>query len=299
MRKIFRTSAPFLFAMVLPSLVFAGDLKFTQRIFLDNWLSHDAVYYVKGERKRIDSQSYVGGQTPESFIYGPHTATIMQCDLNRTLILNLDAKKYIVHEIKLQPLGRITGFLSAGPLTGATAANKNYSEVRAVSVKGTGDKRDFHGHEAWLVRETTKSTTNYGGNTTRSSSVEETWYIDLDAPTYCPKQFGLAPNMKAQSRLGVLGQNVTETRTGTARIGFPISQKEMTMSGMGGMRLQSRMEILDWSEEPLDPKLFEVPDGFTETKEWKDIAPRLGRASTPTGTWENFLRWAQHFFSTL
>jgi len=296
MRKMLRTSAPFLFAMVLSQFVFAGDLRYTQRTSFDKWLTHDAVYYVKGERKRIDGRAYIGGQTPRSINYGPHTATIMQCDLDRALYLNLDTKKYFVQEIKPRPPGRITGTLSTRPLTGATDASQNHSEVRAVSVKGTGDKRDFHNHHAWLVRQTTEINTNYDGNNSRLTSVEETWYIDLDAPMYCPKQFGLPPNAKVQYQLGTVGENVTETRTGTARIGFPISRKEVVKSSTGGILRQSGMEILDWSEEPLDPKLFELPDGFTETKNLGDIHPRL-HATAGGGILEIVLRWARNLFS--
>ncbi|MCU1309513.1 MAG: hypothetical protein JWO20_638 [Candidatus Angelobacter sp.] len=294
MSKILRTSAPFLFLMAMTSPAFAGDLEYTRRIVYGNGPSHDTVYYVKGERQRIDSQSSIGGQTKESFIYGPHTAMIMQCDLNRVLLLNLDTKKYFVHDIKPHPTGLITGILSAGRLTGGTAANTSYTEKRDVSVKETGDKRDFHNHEAWLVRQTTESTRNYDGHLSQSTSVEETWYIDLDAPMYCRKQMGLPPNTKVQSQLGTVGENVTETHTGTARIGFPVSQQYHVISPS---QSQSSMEVVDWSEEPLDPKLFEVPNGFVETKNEDEVNPPFGRVSKAAGAWENFVRWAQHFFS--
>jgi hypothetical protein len=56
------------------------------------------------------------------------------------------------------------------------------------------------------------------------------------------------------------------------------------------------MNVVDWSEETLDPKLFEVPDGFVETKNWEDVQPAL-RATAGGGILENLLRWAKSFFS--
>jgi hypothetical protein len=296
MKKILRNSAPFLLAMVLPSLVFAGDLKYTQRIIYGDGPAHDTVYYVTGERQRIDSQSYFGGQTPESLVYGPHTAMIMQCDLNRVLLLNLDTRKYFVHQIKQGNSRGETGKLSAVPPLRSKAANKNPTEERAVAVQETGDKRDFHNREAWLVRLTIESTTHYEGVTHKSTSVDESWYIDLDVPMYCRKQMGLKPNTGAQYRLSTGDENVTETRTGTARIGFPISRNYRVTSSSESR--QSSMEIVDWSEEPLDPKLFEVPGDFVETKNSDDINPRFGSVSKPNGAWENFLQWMKHFFRT-
>jgi hypothetical protein len=294
MKKILRNSAPFLLAMVLPSLVFAGDLKYTQRAFYDNGPSHNIVYYVKGERKRMDNRSYIGGQTPESFVYGPRTAMIMQCDLDRTLHLNLDAKKYLIEPTKPSPFIAVARWLAA-LLLSRPSPPFSHSE-RAVALEETGDKKQFHNREAWLVRQTTKSAVEYEGVTHNSTTVEESWYIDLDVPMYCRKQTGVPPNTKVQGRLSVVGQDLNETRTGSARTGFLISQQQVMMSPTETHTLG--MEVVDWSEEPLDPRLFEVPDGFSETKEWKDIYPPLGGVPRPTGAWEKFLQWMKHFFST-
>jgi hypothetical protein len=278
----------------MTSSALAGDLKYTQRLSTGSGTSHDTVYYLKGERKRIDSRSYVGGETPQSFVYGPHTAMIMQCDLSRVLHLNLDTKKYYVQPIKPLTFSSATSQLDGIASALSTAASPSHSQESVVRVEETGDKKQFHNREAWLVRQTTESTLHYGGQTHKSTSVDESWYIDLDVPMYCPKQLGLAPNTKVQSRLAIAGDNVTEIRTGTARIGFPISHRNRVTSSPGSREFG--MNVVDWSEETLDPKLFEVPDGFVETKNWEDVQPAL-RATAGGGILENLLRWAKSFFS--
>src|SRR3954468_14065906 len=90
-------------AMLVGQSVATPDVTYKLRRRNNNGVTHDEVFYVKAGKHRIDRQSFVGGQTRESFIYGPHTASISGCDC-AGWVLNLDSKQYIVvAPVQLKP----------------------------------------------------------------------------------------------------------------------------------------------------------------------------------------------------
>src|SRR5207247_2243893 len=58
--------------------------------------------------------------------------------------------------------------------------------------------------------------------------------------------------------------------TGSARLGYPVST-EMTMTGPNGQPYTMRQETLELTTATLDPALFEIPAGYREVKDYKEL----------------------------
>ena len=230
-----------------------------------NGVAYDEVFYLKTGKHRIDRQSFIGGQTPESFVYGPHTASISDCSGMR-LVLNLDARLYIV--VPPVQMNRVSGSHRAVLMpTPTQSSGKVPHSASEVHIEDTGKRRDFYGHQAWLVRETRHTKTEYKGKSSEYSIVTDTWYID-PPPTGCPEH--------SHTAMVVSVPGTSEARTGSARTGLPIERLERVTSSDGTSR-ELTEEIVEWSEAPLSDDLFVAPTSFKQTKEWDDIEPELGK----------------------
>ena len=269
--------------ILLVPTVTADDLRIVQRDYGDGGVSHDTRYFLKGERRRVELRHYLGGRTLESFIYGPHLAVIYQCDLDRTVYLNLDTRRYFVTPANPFPIPKGS---TAAPVEPAPPPKPEGPQIRQSSllkIEETSNRRLFHGREAWLVRETEDRTSTLGARVDKYSSVTETWYIDLDAPMDCFKPL---PGMKYEDRL-VAGNGLFEQQiVGSARRGYAISTKRMFKSDLDTSTFLT--EVVDFSEQPLESNLFEIPADFTETKRWEDIYPPL---QPRLRWWESVIVW--------
>lgn len=248
-------------AMFMGQCVASPDVTYKVRRTLSNGVSHDEVFYFKAGKQRVDRQSFVGGETRGSFIYGPHGASIYDCNGLR-LMLNLDGKQYFVVPRVQMNAGTGSGRAVLMPTPTANAP-RSTSEVH---VEDTGKRREFHGHDAWLVRETRQTRTEYQGKSSEYTMVIDTWYIE-PPPTGCPEHPGRVV-------FSVPGTN--EIRTGSAKLGLPIERVEHITNSNGTTR-ESREEIVEWSEAALPDDLFAAPADFKETKNWQDIEPELGK----------------------
>ena len=176
--------------------------------------------------------------------------------------------------------------LAAVALEPAPPPKQEGPQIRQSSllkIEETSDRRLFHGRETWLVRETEDHTSTLGARVDKYSSITETWYIDLDAPMDCFKPL---PGMKYEDRL-VAGNGLFEQKiVGSARRGYAISTKRMFKSDRDTSTFLT--EVVEFSEQPLDSNLFEIPADFTETKRWEDIDPPL---APRLRWWESVVVW--------
>jgi hypothetical protein len=247
--------------LIIGHSVASPDVTYKFRRTIINGVTHDEVFYLKAGKQRIDRQSFVGGQTRESFIYGPHGASVSDCNGLR-LMLNLDSKLYFV--VPPVQMNAATGSHRAVLMPTPTAdAPRSTTEVH---LEETGKHRKFYGHEAWLVRETRHTKTEYKGKLMESAIVTDTWYIE-PLPTGCPEHGG---------KVVISLPGSSETRTGTARIGLPIERTQHVTNSDGSSR-EFKEEIVEWSEAPLSDDLFAAPADFKETKDWNAIEPELGK----------------------
>jgi predicted house-cleaning noncanonical NTP pyrophosphatase (MazG superfamily) len=104
------------------------------------------------------------------------------------------------------------------------------------------------------------------------------WYIDL--PKFnCPVRY-TPPRIEkpAEKNQPECRDRFVTRRSGKGKLGFPLI--ETTTMQMGGeqsksMEFKTDLETLDFSMEKLDSMLFEIPPGYTETKNEEDLQDKM------------------------
>ena len=260
---------------VLCSLAFSGDLKIVTRL-----QSKSGAYspppstftrYFQGSRSRSESRSSAGyaahpGDAPV-YTWGPRQAMIQQCDARRSLMLNLDAREYTSTE--LDERGVPNGYKA--PVIPQTHSAQGSVEI-FIDAIGTGERKEMFGHTARHVITRERRVVSPGNCQHNMSSETDGWYIDLDVPS-----LSCAEVPRKATTVGVAlaassfcsQQRLEVHRTGVSETGFPVSLATTTHTSVpqadGSTREytnSSTSEVVELSEAPLDPALFEVPPGF-------------------------------------
>ena len=202
-----------------------------------------AISYFKGARQRSEHR-------PEGLrIVPPYSATIMQCDLKTEYLLNDHAKTY-----RKSSWGGRQGhpFLREPNETGPEV-------VVTVDTEDTGERRQMGSFDARRVR-TSITVEPSKGAAAKPGKVEiDGWYIDL---------FGVDCRERDREGLGIsLNPMVVPSDSqhdhviikwiGNGQRGYGVSETSTTKEG--GNTIVKKHELLEFSERPLDPSLFEVP----------------------------------------
>ena len=220
--------------------------------------------YVQGPNSRFELPGFHSfGTEPEE-----RTVIIQRCSDHVMYRLDLKSREY--SELPLP-----------AELPKETKDTKNRTEgppnlTIETTVRDTGETKSAFGHTARHYITTTKQTSSPELGMEPSETVEDTWYLDIPDPRTC----GPRPHRGG----GLVGGGV-----GFGGHGPPALEKirpELKYSGPDpqGLILSSKrtnkaihmlqtgekqeqefttsIEIVELSEEPVDPALFEVPPGF-------------------------------------
>ena len=266
---IFLTMLFTLCASSLPAS--AHDLKVVTRHLLGTHLSTTTQYY-SGSRARQEIQLVLGradANDPSEtvYTYGPTRATIRQIDSHRILQLDLQAHVYTTSEIDEK--GHVIG-AKAQPI-------QTSGGTLTVWIKSTdaGERKQMFGHIARHIVTTEKRIANPGAVSANSESVIDGWYIDWDVVpiAFRPKKQGVV--VAGVTKLDKLDVH----RSGEVNMGFPVKVLTISSSGLSQAEpsLQASwntgLEVVELSEEPLNPALFEVPAGFRKVSRLPDFPP--------------------------
>ncbi len=213
--------------------------------------------YLKGARQR---REYLGDKPVKRAF-----ANISRCDERKQIILNDGAKVYA----ELPIINWAEQRKPARPVLPTEMTGADVT-ITADSVD-TGERRQHGSYTARHVK--TTITVEAAPGAARPSSVEERdgWYIDLpglDCQDSSPRIGLLYATFRPDNRR----DRVHFKRLGTAPAGFPL-EETITRTEQGKSTV-SKLELLEFSEAPLDDALFNVPEGY---------APAL---STPHGGYD-------------
>jgi hypothetical protein len=240
--------------------------------------------YLKGARQR---QEYVYEKP-----FNMRPASINRCDDRKRIDLNPDTRLYaelpIIDWSERRKDGRP---IPPNETTGADVT------ITTDSVD-TGERRQLGTYMAHHVRITIK--VEAGPGAAMPSSVEERdgWYIDLPG-LGCQdsdKNVGfvysrLAPAQPRHDR-------VHFKRLGTAPAGFPI--EETIKRTEQGKNTISKVELLEFSESPLDDALFDVPAGYSPALRTPRGGFDLMKPDSLTNRvqvyWAELERWTRQWF---
>lgn len=155
-----------------------------------------------------------------------------------------------------------------------------------VHVEKTGETAEIFGTPA--ARYITRSTHTYhAGIQQESESVSDGWYINVQHPALPKASRSQKVNVSYLST-GNEGPPVIHYTGELAYSGLPakvVTTTRQTCPGPDGMREHTStqtIEIVEFSESPLDPALFEVPEDFRERSVfpgfWDNVRSRFERA---------------------
>jgi hypothetical protein len=240
--------------------------------------------YLKGARQR---QEYVYEKP-----FNMRPASINRCDDRKRIDLNPDTKLYA--ELPIVDWSERRKDARPIPPSEMTGADVTMT----TDSIDTGERRPLGSYMARHVRITIK--VEAGPGAAMSSSVEEHdgWYIDLPG-LGCQnsgKDIGFLSASFAATR--PRHDQVHFKRLGTAPAGFPI-EETIKRTGQGNNTI-SKVELLEFSESPLDDALFNVPAGYAPALR----TPRGGFDMMKPDTlsnrvqvyWAELERWTRQWF---
>ena len=213
-----------------------------------------STWYFKGARERQE--------TAPTRALPPFSATLFECDLKTQVHLNERAKTYFS-----LPLGRELPPREDRPLPKARS-DPTATMTVTVDTVDTGERRQQGSYEARHVKTTITMTPAKGSTVPARKTEIDGWYIDIPGmscrnidlerePVGIGLGFAAPPSAGQFPRLEI-------KHTGTGRRGFAIEETSRE-TGEGNV-LVNKTKLVEFSEEPLDPSLFEVPSDYTEAE---------------------------------
>lgn len=259
----------------------AHDLKITTRYTSMGSESTNTTYY-SGENSRSETQISSGD------VKGHHRAFIRKrsADGIQVYDLDLDAHEYAGYRTNL--LGVVPGAKSIA----VQPSGKTY--VINTDVVDTGERKEMFGHMARHLITKEKRIGGpencFGGN---AETEIDGWYIDRDVlPLSMQPKSGVYTHLVFSSRKpgSEHCSDKIETHHTGPRTGFALKETTTWLgddapSGSTEKTNSSTREVVEFSEAPLSPALFEVPPDFKKVKEIIDPTQRRMQAMT---YWERF-----------
>lgn len=220
--------------------------------------SSESTTMIRGTRER--SEMKLGG--------GMEIINITQCDLKRTVQLSDTAKKYVVTPMDA---GGSDGPRASSPAAGGPSTSSRGGVVTYTTTSiDTGERRDMFGFKARHVKTTTTIQSSPDACSPTNQKIErDGWYIDFSYGLQC--DINREQMMGGQYPQGGCRDRYQFKQVGTGRDGYPLIETT-TMYGPDGQQIfTSSKEVVELSREPLDPALFDVPAGYTETTNTQEL----------------------------
>jgi hypothetical protein len=259
----------------LPKLVVPNfpDLTIKTRRTDGDRTSNVQMLYLKGARQRSEYVMQNAGNSVNG-------VTITQCDEKLGLNLNNNEKTYASFPIEDWATRAKRAHLT--PPEATTGADVTVT----IDSVDTGERRKMGSHEIRRVKTTTKVEPGPGAVTQASVTEVDGWYIDLPG-LGCRESRGVGFGYLMAS--SGKRERVQIKRLGKAPRGYAVEETSRQIEA--GRTTISKVELLDFSEAPLDAALFEVPAGYSPALP----TPRGGFDMTRPDTLSNRVQsyWAE------
>jgi len=234
--------------------------------------------YIHGARQRVEF---------------PGVVTLDQCDLKRTVLLNVASKKFL-----LRPYAEAPALTSNAPAAAAPASTTDSETAAAMGMMGRGgqpqpakggvitytatltdtlERKTLFGREARRVKTVVVKQPSASACDKTGLKVEvDGWYVDLPQSAGCTKPQA-APEVPPAPSPDVCVDRVEAHTVGDAKLGFPVAMVTTTTTGDGDKQeiSSTSMEVSDLEVTKLDAALFDVPPDFVEAKSSTELVPTL------------------------
>lgn len=255
------------------------DLKITTRhTSFGNRSSFTTTTYYSGEESRSEIQISSGD------VRGHHWALIRHKGAESIQVyhLDLDAHEYVSYQTDLR------GIKPGAKPVAVKPSGKTY--LINIDVVDTGERKEIFGHIARHLITKEKRVGGpencYGGN---AESEIDGWYIDPEMLPL-PQHSGGDMVTVSVGRSGDHCSDKIEVHRNGPDKGFPLSETttwlgEDAQQDKTSNAYSSTIEVVEFSEAPLEQSLFRVPADFKRVKEIIDPTQRRLQAMT---YWERF-----------
>ena len=272
-----RNSSILLPLCLLASIISAGqtqshDLKIiTRQTSIGSGSEFTTTIYYSGENSRLETQLFSGN------VKGHRRAVIQKKGTENIQVydLDLDAHEYVSRQTNLM------GVTPGAKSIALKPSGKTY--VINTDVVDTGERKEMFGHIARRLITKEKRIGGpencYGGN---AETEIDGWYIDYDVmPVSQRPKPGVSAHLVAHS--GRMGSNQCYDKIETHRTGpptgFPLKETttwlgEDSPQGNTTKAYSSTIEVIEFSEAPLEQALFKVPADFKKVREIIDPTQR-------------------------
>jgi hypothetical protein len=260
------------------------DLAIKTRRTYGSWLSQVETLYLKGARQRIDTvnEKPARGDTI-------NFAVIRQCDERR--IFNLNERDKIYDSSEIEDWSERLRKARPASLTQPSGADV----MVTIDSVDTGERRSFEHYAARHVKAKIEFEPSPGAST--PASVEETdgWYIDL--PGYGCQEQASSGFALVMGSFGNRQDRVQTKWLGKAPRGYPI--EETSIKTEAGSKTIRKVELLEVSEAPLNPSIFDLPAGYRRALQTGNGGADLTKPDTISNRaqyyWTWFTYWARGF----
>ena len=262
-----------------------SDLKIKTRYTFDDWQSQVHTLYLKGAWERTETVTEKPSRADAM-----NSVVIRQCDERRVFQLNERDKIYESSEIEdwseRQKRARPV------PTTQMSGADVTIT----VDSVDTSERRPLGHYTARHVKILIRFEPGPGASTHASVEEIDGWYLDL--PGFgCQEQgstgfallFAGTGNRKDRLQIKWLGK---------APRGYPI--EETSVKTEAGSKTIRKVELLEISEAPLNPSLFDRPTGYRQALQTGDGGADLTRPDTISNRaqyyWTRLTFWVRNLF---
>lgn len=239
--------------------------------------------YFKGSKRRREYSR----DTPSKM----GIVSISRCDERKRIELNEEAKLYA--ELPIIDWSEQRKRARTLPPTEMTGAEVTIT----IDSIDTGERRAQGAYTARHLK--IRTTVESGPGAAMPSSTEERdgWYIDLPGLA-CEDSGQRSGFVNAMLIAGGRRDRIHFKRLGTAPAGFPL--EETTTKTEQGRSTVSKVELLEFSDSPLDDALFQVPKGYSPALSTPhggyDLTRRETLANRVHVYWAELTDWTSQWF---
>src|SRR5262249_54108883 len=132
--------------------------------------------------------------------------------------------------------------------------------IMTIDSVDTGERREFQHYTARHVRVKIQTEASPGASTLPSVEETDGWYIDL--PGFGCQESAFAGFARLSVRSGSRQDQLRTKWLGKAPRGYPLEENLVTTES--DKKTTTRIELLEISEAPLNPSIFELPTGYRQ-----------------------------------
>lgn len=237
-------------------------------------MKSETTIYVKGMRKRTESNGYMGIAA---------ITTIEQCDKQRTISINDKKKLYFIEPFSRKPEEIIDEDVKTAKAKAESLSDDSKGGgiiTNYYTIVDTGERKKIFGFTARRIWTTQKLVPSANACMMKDSMIIKTdgWYIDF--PDFnCQNSFNTSSYGGYQK--AICQDRFVTRKKGKGKLGFALTEKRTMI--MGGQTHTSEfvtdLETLELSTGKLDSMLFEIPPGYKEAKNIDDLQEQYNSAS--------------------